>query len=134
MRKRAGVFLLALLGLGLMAGHSHRARPYKGMTVKGPQAQASLVSAPPKAHEVLRYIQSHQGQAPAGYEGGREFKNWDGKLAKKDSDGKPILYHEYDVNPHRSHVKRGAERIVLGSDGKAYYSGDHYHSFVPLGP
>ena len=129
MFKRGGIFFLALLSLVLVASKSHHSHAYKGMKV-----QAATVTVPPQAHEVLRYIQSHQGQAPKGYEGGREFKNWDGKLAKQNAEGQRISYHEYDVNPHKSHVNRGTQRLVLGSDGKAYYSGDHYNTFVPVGP
>jgi ribonuclease T1 len=133
MFKRAGVLILALLSLGLVASRSHHLA-YKGLKVAGFKASAATVSVPPKAHAILNYVQSHHGHAPKGYEGGREFKNWDAKLAKTDPDGKPITYHEYDVNPHKSHINRGTERLVLGSDGKAYYSGDHYNTFVPVGP
>jgi guanyl-specific ribonuclease Sa len=47
-------------------------------------------------------------------------------LPKTDSNGNPINYKEYDVNPYQKGVNRGTERIVIGSDGKAYYTNDHY--------
>ena len=38
-------------------------------------------------------------------------------------------YHEYTV-PTPGSSDRGARRIVTGSQGEYYYSGDHYGSFV----
>jgi len=29
-------------------------------------------------------------------------------------------------------VNRGAERIVTGSDGRAWYTGDHYQHFTEM--
>jgi guanyl-specific ribonuclease Sa len=46
--------------------------------------------------------------------------------------GAPISYTEYDVNPYAPGVNRGAERIVLGSDGRAYFTDDHYKTFVEM--
>jgi guanyl-specific ribonuclease Sa len=46
-----------------------------------------------------------------------------------DADGNPIAYKEYDVNPYQKGVNRGAERVVIGSDGSKYYTNDHYKSF-----
>jgi len=39
-------------------------------------------------------------------------------------------YTEWDVNPFIKGVNRGTERVVIGSDGSAYYTGDHYESFL----
>ena len=42
-------------------------------------------------------------------------------------------YREYDVNPKIRGRSRDAERIVIEQHtGKAYYTGDHYRTFVPL--
>jgi guanyl-specific ribonuclease Sa len=51
-------------------------------------------------------------------------------LPRFDPKGNPITYREYDVNPYTPGVNRGAERIVIGSDGSKYYTGDHYRTFV----
>jgi guanyl-specific ribonuclease Sa len=52
-------------------------------------------------------------------------------LPKRDSNGKPITYKEYDINPEPKHGSdRGKERMVIGSDGKAYYTRDHYKTFT----
>lgn len=53
-------------------------------------------------------------------------------LTKESSDGTPITYREYDVNPVIKDVNRGAERIVRGSDGKSYYTPDHYKTFTEI--
>jgi len=46
--------------------------------------------------------------------------------------GNPITYKEYDVNPSQKGVDRGTQRLVIGSDGKAYYTIDHYKTFIPV--
>jgi guanyl-specific ribonuclease Sa len=88
-----------------------------------------------KARAVLSVIDS-TGAAPAGYVGGRPFLN-DGRggtapLPRRDSAGRAITYHEYDVNPYRPGVNRGPQRLVVGSDGSAWYTGDHYVTWVRL--
>jgi len=35
----------------------------------------------------------------------------------------------WDVNPKVPNLDRGLERIVTGSDGSAWYTTDHYHTF-----
>ena len=46
------------------------------------------------------------------------------------SAGRPINYQEWDVNRHVPGKDRGAERLVTGSDGSAYYTSDHYRTFT----
>ncbi|MFL5342761.1 MAG: ribonuclease domain-containing protein [Gemmataceae bacterium] len=81
---------------------------------------------------MLRYIDEHH-HAPDRYEGGRTFHNAgrDGEreLPATDAGGKVIRYQEWDVNPKEPGVNRGAERLVTGSDGSAYYTADHYRTF-----
>ena len=88
---------------------------------------------PSKASNVLTHVQN-TGNAPTGYRGGRTFMN-DGRgggqvLPRQDAVGNPIIYKEYDINPYQRGVNRGAERIVIGSDGRAYYTSDHYSTFT----
>jgi guanyl-specific ribonuclease Sa len=59
--------------------------------------------------------------------GGTGFGNREGLLPADDG-GKPITYTEYDVNSYDG-KKRDAERIVVGSDGRHWYTSDHYASF-----
>jgi ribonuclease T1 len=93
------------------------------------QAVASpiQIEAPPqKAHELLRRIQDHQGKPLHGHVGGRVFHNRERRLPEGH-------YREYDVNPKLRGRPRDAERIVIEQQtGKAYYSRDHYRSFIPL--
>lgn len=91
--------------------------------------------APANAQSTLSYVRQN-GKAPPGFKGGKEFKN-DGRgggqvLPKTDKNGNPITYKEWDTNPYTQGVNRGPERIVTGSDGSAYYTGDHYGTFSPM--
>jgi guanyl-specific ribonuclease Sa len=86
---------------------------------------------PLKVYEVLKYVQEHH-QAPDGYVGGRKFGNFEGNLPKNDATGKRINYQEWDVNPHLEHKNRGTERLITGSDGKAYFTNNHYKSFTEI--
>lgn len=79
--------------------------------------------------ETLDYAKANGGKARDGYVGNRDFSNREGKLPTIDSSGNPIIYKEYDVNPYVPGVNRGAERLVIGSDGNAYKTVDHYKTF-----
>jgi hypothetical protein len=49
-----------------------------------------------------------------------------------DAQNRAVNYQEYDVNPLKPGVDRGQERLVVGSDGSAYFTSDHYKSFVKI--
>lgn len=83
---------------------------------------------PQKVYEVLKYIKEN-GTAPDGYVGGRKFGNYEKHLPQKDENGRRINYQEWDVNPKKQGRNRGAERLVTGSDGRAYFTKNHYKSF-----
>jgi len=79
---------------------------------------------PANAVEVLAYVR-RTGEAPEGYVGGRVFENREGRLP---SDGD---YREFDVDPHNG--QRNAERIIVEwNTKKAWYTGDHYQTFIPM--
>ncbi|KJL45257.1 RHS repeat-associated core domain-containing protein [Microbacterium trichothecenolyticum] len=61
-----------------------------------------------------------------GFRGGRTFQNSQQKLPE----GPGLTYKEWDVNPQVQGVNRGGERLVTGSDGSAYFTADHYDSFM----
>lgn len=86
---------------------------------------------PQKVYEVLKYIKEN-GEAPDGYVGGRKFGNYEKQLPQKDENGRRINYQEWDVNPKQQGRNRGAERLVTGSNNKAYYTKNHYKSFVTV--
>ena len=96
-----------------------------------PAEQKQNPAIPAKVYEVYNYIKLHH-QAPEGYVGGRRFGNFEKKLPQMDSIGRRINYQEWDVNPHLQNKNRGAERIITGSDGRAYYTADHYQSFTEI--
>lgn len=89
-------------------------------------ASRQTVEPPQKARDLLFTIQDRQGEPLPGYIGGRTFHNHERHLPKG-------RYREYDVNPKLRGRPRDAERIVIEQKtGKAYYTGDHYRTFIPL--
>jgi ribonuclease T1 len=45
----------------------------------------------------------------------------------------PGTYREYDVHPRIRGRDRGPERLVIdGASGRAYYTPDHYRTFVQI--
>jgi guanyl-specific ribonuclease Sa len=130
------------------------ARPLKIEISRGPEGQVSVTfaedppprsvgamanedvpSIPSRASDTLRHVRS-TGQPPPGQVGGRVFQN-DGRgggriLPRADARGNPITYREFDVRPYVPGVNRGAERVVVGSDGRAWYTDDHYASFLQM--
>ncbi|MEK4137489.1 RHS repeat-associated core domain-containing protein [Kurthia sp. FSL E2-0154] len=77
---------------------------------------------PKEAKSILRYVQKN-GHTKNGYKGGKTFKNDDGILPKN------TTYKEYDIFKKVKGKNRGKERIVIGANGKAYYTNNHYKSF-----
>ena len=125
LRRLFAAFLGAALALGsaLPAGADCRPR-----TVAPSQV-------PRAAWETLHYVRSH-GQAPPGQVGGRRFGNYgrggEQRLPHGDGHGAPIDYREWDIHPKLPGRSRGPERIVTGSDGRAWYTADHYCSFTEM--
>ncbi len=91
----------------------------------------SNTSIPKAALNTLKYVQKH-GKAPEGYVGGRNFGNYEKLLPQKDKFGKKIKYREWDIYPKQDGKNRGAERLVTGSDGKVWFTKDHYNSFTEI--
>ena len=60
--------------------------------------------------------------------GGTLFKNLGNPLKATDM---TVTYQEFDVNPYDG-VKRDSERVVIGSDGRCWYTNDHYTTFTEL--
>ena len=82
--------------------------------------------APQKAYDLLKRLEERNGTPLPGYVGGRDFQNRERRLPWGH-------YREYDVNPKLRGRVRDAERLVIEQrTGKAYYTGDHYRTFVPL--
>ncbi|MFI6045182.1 ribonuclease domain-containing protein [Nocardia sp. NPDC051321] len=140
------VVVVAVLGLrgggnDTVAGTT-TARTGSGATASGlPKPSAAGPSAsrapgvPVRAYDTLAEIDAGRwpdsANAP-GTKGGDRWMNRGGTLAAKDAAGKPITYQEWDVNPKQRGRSRDAERIVTGSDGSAWYTGDHYETFTRM--
>jgi ribonuclease T1 len=87
---------------------------------------ATAIPPPQKARDLLALLQERGGRPLPGYVGGRDFQNRERRLPRG-------RYREYDVNPKIRGRSRDAERIVIERrTGKAYYTGDHYRTFIPL--
>ncbi len=86
---------------------------------------------PDQALKVLKFIRENN-KPMNGYVGGRKFGNYEGFLPKKDKLNQKIYYKEWDIYPKIEGKNRGAERLVTGSDQKAYYTRNHYKTFVEI--
>ncbi|MGY5311158.1 ribonuclease domain-containing protein [Nocardia gipuzkoensis] len=105
----------------------------RGGDTASPVTQA--VGVPERAYATLREIDADRwpGSANApGTKGGERWMNRGGDLPATDGSGKSITYQEWDVNPKHPGRSRDAERIVTGSDGSAWYTGDHYKTFTRM--
>ncbi|MBF6172580.1 ribonuclease domain-containing protein [Nocardia blacklockiae] len=90
---------------------------------------------PDRAWRTLQLIDAGQWPDAAnspGTKGGGTWSNREGQLPATDGGGNRIAYREWDVNPKQPGQSRDAERIVTGSDGSAWYTGDHYRSFTRM--
>jgi ribonuclease T1 len=86
---------------------------------------------PIKVFTVLQYIKANSS-AMDGYVGGRVFTNREGNLPRQDAQGNDIDYQEWDVNRKVKGQNRGTERICTGSDGRSWYTNDHYRTFTEI--
>lgn len=92
----------------------------------GTTASSVQPTIPELARETLKALAARHGDPLPGYVGGRTFQNREHALP-------PGHYREYDVHPKVPGKNRGSERIVINQrSGKAYYTADHYHSFIPM--
>jgi ribonuclease T1 len=94
-------------------------------------SESKTTNIPQKVKAILAYVRSNH-RAMEGYVGGRRFKNLENQLEERDASGKKINYQEWDVNPKEQGRNRGTERLVTGSDGRAWFTSDHYRSFVEV--
>lgn len=116
---------LAVVGLLLVCASLFAQQEKKKPQIDLPEG------VPAKVGKVLAYVDEHN-KAMENYEGGRNFGNFERLLPQKDEKGRPLRYREWDVNPLRRGVNRGAERLITGSDKSAYYTDDHYKTFKKI--
>jgi ribonuclease T1 len=94
-------------------------------------AESGNATVPAKAISVLKYIKANNA-AMDGYVGGRTFANREKSLPQRDESGRQIEYQEWDVNAKVNGQNRGTERICTGSDGRSWYTNDHYRTFTEM--
>jgi guanyl-specific ribonuclease Sa len=92
---------------------------------KTPDHVLPIGPASEKAWTVLNRVDVKGAPLP-GYKGGKVFQNSQGALPQTPG----LTYREWDVNPYLKGVDRGTERLVTGSDGSAYFTSDHYNTFM----
>jgi ribonuclease T1 len=112
---------------GGLTGDATGSAPAPSSVGPGPTTRPSATSpALERAREMLATIQARDGEPLAGYVGGRAFQNRERRLPSG-------RYREYDVHPRVAGRDRGPERLVIEqATDRAYYTGDHYRTFVPL--
>ena len=89
------------------------------------------VKIPSKIYETLKYIETFH-EPKDGYLGGGIFYNYEKLLPEEMANGNRINYREWDVNPKIKDKPRGKERLVTGDDKSAWYTNDHYKSFLKV--
>lgn len=92
-------------------------------------------AVPARVSATLALIDAGQWPAAAqapGTQGGRRFSNREGRLPANSAHGERLHFHEWDVNPKQRGQGRDAERIITANDGSAWYTLDHYRSFIPI--
>ncbi|SIL16161.1 ribonuclease [Mycobacteroides abscessus subsp. abscessus] len=87
-----------------------------------------LGPVPTEAVERLREIDNRTwpGSGTRGTKGGGVWNNDKRQLPKN------IAYQEWDQSDKIPNVSRDSFRIITGSDGSAYFTPDHYRSFVRI--
>jgi len=118
-----------LIGYAVKAGQGDTDTPRAPVTTSSGQSTVNglpvvpLYKLPPEADDTIRLIQDG-GPFPYPRNDGVVFHN-DENMLPHERDG---YYHEYTV-PTPGSDDRGARRIVTGTDGTFYYTGDHYDHF-----
>ncbi len=95
------------------------------------QQMVSSSGIPAKVYSLLAYVRQNK-QPKNGYVGGRRFGNFENHLPRQDISGRRIAYQEWDVNAKKRGRNRGTERLVTGSDGRAWFTADHYNTFTEI--
>lgn len=147
MKRKSGIFFLGLIAgiiIGVLFATKFLGVQTTSVPANGPAAvvqqkpavptdQVNNPAVPQKVYDILQYIRRYHHAKP-GYEGGRTFSNREKRLPQKDAQSHAIRYQEWDVNPKIRGQNRGTERLVTGSDSSAWYTSDHYQSFIRISP
>lgn len=124
-------FFFALI-FALACGHAQHdpasKQPSGKPALGAPNAVGQQAAFPAYVLETLDFVKKNS-RPPDGFVGGREFQNREKNLPQRTPHGQKIRYREWDVHPKTPGKNRGAERLVTGSDGSAWFTRDHYSSF-----
>ena len=71
-------------------------------------------------------------RAPQDFVGGRTFENRERRLPVHDRQGNDLRYREWDVHAKVPGENRGPERLITGSDSSAWFTKDHYRTFLKI--
>ena len=99
--------------------------------------RVNINSLPPNVQSAFRrYTNSGwRGNVPgqsSGTRAGGVWRNDPPALPRVDSRGRPITYREFDVNNRIPGAGRDAQRFVVGSNGRVYFTNNHYGTFVEV--
>jgi guanyl-specific ribonuclease Sa len=109
-----------------VGGYPFVAHGQEALLVRSATSEPGTTAVPQKARDLLTAIEARDGRPLPGYVGSREFQNRERRLPRG-------RYREYDVNPKLRGRPRDGERIVIEQQShKAYYSPDHYQTFLSL--
>ncbi|WP_212721810.1 ribonuclease domain-containing protein [Nocardioides dongxiaopingii] len=131
----------------LVTSARHDAADLDAYLARGGRAWLDETCGPPALpagvtkEDIVRDAQPKEGSARPptnGFAGNRRFTNQgklpDMLLPARTAENKAITYREYDVQRYRPGVDRGSRRFVKGSDGRFYYTDDHYQTFRKFAP
>lgn len=120
------------------SGSSNSGSSHSGASNSGSSSnsgQSSGKQPPQRVSATLALIDAGQWPAAAnapGTRGGTRFGNNEGLLPKTGPTGQRLTFQEWDVNPKKPNRGRDAERIITANDGSAWYTLDHYRTFVQI--
>ncbi|MFT4086354.1 MAG: ribonuclease domain-containing protein [Gordonia sp. (in: high G+C Gram-positive bacteria)] len=92
-------------------------------------------NVPARVQKTLALIDAGRWPADAdspGTRGGDRFGNYENRLPATGPDGRRRTFQEWDVNPKQPGRGRDAERIITANDGSAWYTLDHYQTFIQI--
>ncbi len=104
---------------------------YNSATTEDKLIQVANTSIPKQVFLILDFIKKYD-KAPENYIGGRYFGNYEQHLPERNEKGKLIKYREWDIYPNVEGKSRGMQRLITASDGRSWYTADHYNSFTEV--
>jgi guanyl-specific ribonuclease Sa len=125
----SAIGLAALTALALLAG-PNAASVHSSRVMTVGEIRPVACSIPSQAWQTLNLINADEWPPNdcSGTKGGTTWTDREGTLPNSNS----VRYQEWDVDRKQPGRSRDARRIVTGSDGTAWYTGDHYATFCRM--